>query len=241
MQKSLLAILIIVLTVVLISMLNKQEILSVERITDDGFYYRYMGITCTSDGDFYINFKLGLTPVRQNQYDACSDTNIEVALLGKDNLEKKHHFVWKQDEHCNPSNEKIETINILLRDALDDTDAASACSSPDSFKAVLTDYEYLHRTKLNVMADPLGQQPRIDSSVPPPMNISTKIVDFGDPNLILQIQQKLHIQELYNGTIDGVWNDELTIAIRNLLDSSHLFFIPEKDKKILEILDIRHE
>jgi hypothetical protein len=118
------------------------------------------------------------------------------------------------------------------------------CEGNPEYGIKLVDYEYVQPKQVSLeqapTADPLGQQARLESSIPKSRIDSAIYNDsmFSDKEWVLLIQKKLSLLGGYEGPFDGVWNKDIEVHIQQILDQNLIYFEAVKSAKALELLGI---
>lgn len=208
---------------------------AIEHITDDGLYFMYINSDCQDD-KATISVKLGLTPVKDNLYNTCRNVTVYLRAASS-NATNDLTFEWPYPKSCQPNRIRIEKITFATKEQ---DIADMICADTNNTLVGIYDYTLHNSVSSNIKSDPLGQQPRMESSIPVNPSFSMSL-DVGNPLVIKAIQTKLAIEGRYNGPIDGLWSDKLENAIRILLDDNSYYFLSEDSEVVLNIMDINSE
>ena len=214
-----------------------------EYITDDGLHLRYDGIDCDIDPN--IEIYLELSPVKYNEYNTCKDVNIKLGLMMGETGKGQINFVWGAVD-CGVEQIRQKTIALKLNDFFTGEKVNYICENRLKYSVKLENYEYVQPKSVSLKpiptADPLGQQARLESSIPKDgLNITAWKYDesiFVDEDWVLLIQKKLSLLGDYEGPFDGEWNNNMEKEIEKILEQNFIYFEKVKSAKSLEILGV---
>jgi hypothetical protein len=223
---------------------SHKEYIDNEYITDDGFHLRFDGVSC--EADQVANVLVGLSPVRDNQYNACLSVDLKVSLLQDSNRVAEFTYLWGVS-NCKPDEAREETLHLSLVEHLGNNIASNICADPSSYSFSLQDYRYIKAPESisnSRSADPLGQQPRLISSIPNKRQSSSAgsvRIRQVDKSQIIHLQKKLSLLSSYEGPYDGIWNDEMSQVIKKIQIENYIFFESVDSDSTFEILGLKYD
>jgi len=213
-----------------------------EYITEDGLHLRFDGISCEDRPKAEIY--LGISPVRLNNYNTCQNVNISLNLYQDEDSLGEIKFVWLADE-CVSEKAREKSIKVPLEQYISKEDLDNVCKPEAMYGVSLNEYAFVwsqaNQTKNRPVSDPLGQQPRIESSIPSKgtdrSSDHEKSRYFTEHGVFL-IQQNLSLLTEYSGPFDGKWDPNMDILIRQLLDENLVYFESTRSEAALKLLGI---
>lgn len=218
-----------------------REFVDDEYITDEGFYLRFDSVKC--DVKQSVNVLLGLSPVRENKYDACQAVDMKLGVLRENNHQKDISYLWEV-KNCVAGKVRQEAIAIELSDYFTGQQINEICANQDLYSIDLRDFRFIaisNYASAVPTSDPLGQQARLDSSIPSDKQGKEHIdinAVYSDQKMIVLIQKKLILLSDYDGPIDGIWNNDMEQRIRNIQNENLILFEDTKSLATLELLGL---
>jgi hypothetical protein len=182
-----------------------------------------------------MNITVNVVGVKENNYIACQDLFVAYDILWEGAL-------YSTELHVGFNNCEEEVRSSSMKFVSISKDENLMCRGITGIR--VTDYELRLPDNLSMasrVSDPLGQQPRIISSIPDDYEaISNVDLDdfFVNPKGVEDIQKRLYLITDYRGPIDGVWNDNMDALIRRMLDKNDYVLEKVVSQKTLTLLGV---
>ena len=208
-----------------------------DHITDDGLYIRFNELDCSDLDNVSLGAFISISAVRENGYNVCQRVGIKFQLVFEDKfkLPNNQNFEWVNND-CDQRNVLSKSLSIPIKE-----ESYKLCDLHLKGVRVLDYYLSPINRELKKTSDSLGQQARLDSSIPQLDAVTNKTLDyyFQDSKEIMLIQKRLAIYSDYSGPFDGVFNEQMKKKIRILLDAHLFFFEPVESEASLLILGVK--